>query len=63
MKVTLQVLDIQKAPRENPAAKELDDFQKFYISLEISISDSGVGISKEGQDHLFVDFSRLDENQ
>ena len=31
--------------------------------MEIVIEDNGVGISKENQDKLFKDYSRLDEHQ
>lgn len=31
--------------------------------MQITISDSGVGISNEGLKHLFIDFGMLDENQ
>ena len=36
---------------------------KLYISYEIKIKDTGVGISKEGLKHLFVDFGKLGENE
>lgn len=34
----------------------------MYITLQIAIADSGIGISKEGLAKLFIDFSKLQEN-
>ena len=33
-----------------------------FINLEISVTDTGVGISEEGLSNLFIDFHRLEEN-
>lgn len=38
---------------------ELDE---RYINLEMSVIDSGIGISEEGLKNLFIDFNKLDEN-
>jgi len=35
---------------------------RFYISYEIRIIDTGIGISQEGISNLFVDFGKLGEN-
>lgn len=41
--------------------KNNEDLQR--ISFTIKIKDQGDGISKEGIENLFLDFSRLEENQ
>ena len=33
-----------------------------FINFELNIIDTGVGISKEGIDKLFVNFGKLSEN-
>lgn len=33
-----------------------------FIALEINIIDTGLGISKEGLKHLFMNFGKLTEN-
>jgi len=37
--------------------------QERFISLEIRVIDTGIGISEQGQKNLFIDFNRLEENQ
>lgn len=37
--------------------------QERYLSIKLSIKNTGEGISKEGQDKLFIDFNKLQENQ
>ena len=44
-----------------------DDFnfkcgEERFIQLQMSIIDTGIGISEEGCKKLFIDFSKLDEN-
>jgi signal transduction histidine kinase len=34
-----------------------------YISLRLSIIDTGIGMSEEGLKNLFIDFGRLAENE
>jgi signal transduction histidine kinase len=34
-----------------------------YLNLQISIIDTGIGISEEGLANLFIDFGRLKENE
>jgi signal transduction histidine kinase len=34
-----------------------------YFSLQLSIIDTGCGISSEGVQNLFIDFGKLSENQ
>ena len=36
---------------------------ELFVDLQIRVIDSGVGISEEGLSKLFIDFSRLKENQ
>ena len=33
-----------------------------FVSIQIRVQDTGVGISKEGLSKLFIDFNKLDEN-
>jgi signal transduction histidine kinase len=33
-----------------------------FVNLQISVKDTGLGISEQGIDKLFVDFGKLDEN-
>ena len=33
-----------------------------FVNLQVSIKDTGYGISEEGLEKLFVDFGKLDEN-
>lgn len=40
----------------------LEDGQQRYVKMRLSIIDTGIGISEEGQKHLFIDFSKLNEN-
>jgi len=34
-----------------------------YISLELNVTDTGIGMSEEGVKSLFIDFGRLAENE
>lgn len=34
-----------------------------YISLQMSVIDTGIGMSAEGLKNLFIDFGRLSENE
>ena len=36
--------------------------QTRYLNIELSIIDTGVGMSPEGVNKLFIDFNKLDEN-
>ena len=36
--------------------------EKRFVQLQISVIDTGVGISNEGLKKLFIDFVKLDEN-
>jgi signal transduction histidine kinase len=36
--------------------------QEWFLNLQLSIIDTGNGISKEGCEMLFMDFGKLDEN-
>ena len=38
-------------------------FDKYYVSFEIRIKDSGRGIAKENQDKLFLNFSKLADEE
>ena len=35
---------------------------KMWVQLQISVIDTGIGISEEGRKKLFIDFGKLDEN-
>ena len=34
----------------------------MWVQLQISVIDTGIGISEEGKKKLFIDFGKLDEN-
>jgi K+-sensing histidine kinase KdpD len=36
--------------------------QERFVNIQISVIDSGVGMSEEGVKKLFIDFNKLDEN-
>ena len=36
--------------------------EQRFVQLQISVIDTGVGISEEGLKKLFIDFGKLDEN-
>ena len=36
--------------------------QECFISFSLSIQDTGIGISKQGLDNLFINFGKLNEN-
>ena len=36
--------------------------EEFYIRIKIDFQDRGIGIAKENQDKLFIDFNKLDDN-
>lgn len=36
--------------------------QEHYVSIQMSVIDTGVGMSEEGCKKLFIDFGKLDEN-
>lgn len=47
---------------ESQVTKEIDaENTEMYISLQLSILDTGVGISQEGLSNLFIDFGKLEE--
>lgn len=52
----------------NPNQKQSDKNEKIvendliYANLQISVIDTGIGISPEGLKCLFIDFSKLQEN-
>ena len=37
--------------------------EKQFITFEINIIDTGIGISEEGISKLFLNFSKLEENE
>ena len=39
------------------------EYESHYVSFEIRISDSGKGISKENQGKLFLNFSKLADEE
>jgi K+-sensing histidine kinase KdpD len=43
-------------------SKLIQDEHKKFINFEINIIDTGAGISEEGQQKLFLNFSKLAEN-
>jgi len=42
--------------------KIVEEGEEHFIALEITIQDTGCGISEEGLKKLFIDFGKLDEN-
>ena len=57
--------DLSSKLKSTPSMHELLDENKDLVfnQFSIRIKDQGEGISKEGIKKLFMDFSRLDENQ
>ena len=43
--------------------KDVNKMDKYYVSFEILIKDSGRGISKENQGKLFLNFSKLADEE
>ena len=43
--------------------KSEEEFIEKYLSLQLSVIDTGIGISKEGLKKLFIDFGKLKENE
>lgn len=41
----------------------IEQGEERYINLQLTVRDTGVGISEEGLSHLFIDFGKLDENE
>lgn len=39
-----------------------DQEDTMWVQLQISVIDTGIGISEEGKKNLFIDFGKLDEN-
>ena len=48
--------------KQSKASKPILDGQQRYLKMKLSIIDTGIGISEEGQRNLFIDFSKLTEN-
>jgi K+-sensing histidine kinase KdpD len=46
----------------NKDYKNLEVGQERFLNLELSVVDTGNGISNEGIQKLFMDFGKLDEN-
>ena len=39
-----------------------EEGEEHYVSIQLSVIDTGVGMSEEGCKKLFIDFAKLDEN-
>ena len=54
----------QKAnpPLNEEAKHEICDGDQMYLNLQLSVTDTGVGISDEGIRKLFINFNKLKEN-
>lgn len=52
---------------KNPQLERYDSsqsgYERYYLSFEIRIQDSGRGISKENQEKLFLNFSKLADEE
>jgi signal transduction histidine kinase len=44
-------------------SSKINIYEKFYVSFEIRIQDSGRGIAIENQDKLFLNFSKLADEE
>ena len=44
-------------------SRSVNSFEKYYVAFEIHITDSGRGISKENQGKLFLNFSKLADEE
>ena len=54
--------DIIYDPKDDQIHQE-EEFIEKYLSLQLSVIDTGIGISKEGLQKLFIDFGKLKENE
>jgi signal transduction histidine kinase len=62
--VKLSVLDEQLIEKpEDHIIIRPSGAREQYISLQLSIIDTGIGMSTEGIQNLFIDFGRLSENE
>ena len=52
---------IRQSWQQNHHRKSLSSCEKF-VNIQISVIDTGVGMSEEGVKKLFIDFNKLDEN-
>ena len=52
---------IRQSWQQNHIRKSLSSREKF-VNIQISVIDTGVGMSEEGVKKLFIDFNKLDEN-
>ena len=52
---------IRQSWQQNHIRKSLCSREKF-VNIQISVIDTGVGMSEEGVKKLFIDFNKLDEN-
>ena len=55
----MKSLEKHKVDEESDSIRSGD---KRFVQLQLSIIDTGIGISEEGLKKLFMDFSKLDEN-
>ena len=53
--VTIEIKVLDRQPVQ-------DSDSELYLVLQISVIDTGIGISEEGLKKLFVDFGKLQEN-
>lgn len=42
---------------------QIIEVNENYVNFRMSVKDTGVGISKENLENLFIDFNRLSENE
>jgi two-component system sensor histidine kinase/response regulator len=62
--IKLSVLDEQLIEKpDDEIIQQPSEPKEEYISLQLSIIDTGIGMSTEGIQNLFIDFGRLSENE
>jgi len=59
---------MKRVRKQIMSSKNLSDYkytngEERYLNLQIKIIDTGIGISEEGIEKLFVNFGKLQENQ
>lgn len=58
-----QIQTLREQNKDKTKTSKSEKNKNYFINLELSVIDTGVGISSEGLEKLFLDFSKLEENE